>query len=180
MATAPFRPRTYADWLAEVTATSPVPPDARRHALCLFGYAKSLFTRWCPAVLCPEFCRRQTFDAFTPDVWQCVEPDTQLLVFRSCSVADVWRDRLGVERALKDVHIVFMFESQVKDTQTPQLFLATSIGMQSADSIFKCVAPDDLAEARDEGVGSAAARASGSAKHIRAAVVARTWTFACG
>ena len=159
MATAPVRPRAYATWLAEVTDTSPALPDARRHALCLFGPAKSLFSRWCPAVLCPEFCRRQTFDAYDSEVWQRVDECTQLLVFRNSNVADVWRDRKVIESALQDVHMVFLFENEVKGTQSPQPFLATSVGMRSDSSIFMCVIPQDLKAARDEGAGSDAAPA---------------------
>jgi hypothetical protein len=154
MATAPIRPRAYATWLAEVTDTSPALPDARRHALCLFGHAKTLFTRWCPAILCPEFCRRQTFDAYDSDVWQRVDDSTQLLVFRNCTVSDVWRDRKVIESKLQYVHMVFLFESEVKDTQSPQPFLATSVGMRSDQSIFLCVSAQDLKTARDKGVGS--------------------------
>ena len=159
MATAPVRPRAYASWLTEVTDTAPAPPDARRHALCLFGAAKTLFTRWCPAVLCPEFCLRQTFDAFDPDVWQRVEDCTQLLVFQNCTVAEVWRERKAIERALRDVHMVFLFENELKDTKSPQPFLATSVGMRSDKSIFLCVSAADLNAARDEGAGSDAAPA---------------------
>ena len=159
MATAPVRPRAYATWLTEVTAITPALPDAGRHALCLFGPAKMLFTRWSPAVLCPEFCRRQTFDAYDPDVWQRVGDSTQLIVFRNCTVADVWRDRKVIESALQDVHIVFLFENEVKGSQSPQPFLATSVGMRSDNSIFLCVTPQDLKAARDEGAGSDAAPA---------------------
>jgi hypothetical protein len=159
MATAPIRPRAFAAWLTEVTDTAPAPPDARRHALCLFGHAKTLFTRWCPAVLCPEFCTRQTLDTYTPDVWQRVEDNTQLLVFRNCTVADVWRDRKDIERALRDVHLVFLFENQVRDTKSPQPFLARSVGMRGDGSIFLCVTSEELASASDEGAGGAAAPA---------------------
>lgn len=157
MATAPVRPRAYATWLTEVTDTAPALPDARRHALCLFGPAKTLFTRWSPAVLCPEFCRRQTFDAFDANVWDRVDECTQLLVFRNCTVADVWRERKVIESALQDVHMVFLFENEVKGTQSPQPFLATSVGMRNDNSIFLCVTPQDMKAARDEGTGSDAA-----------------------
>jgi hypothetical protein len=159
MATAPVRPQAYATWLSEVTATTPAMPDARRHALCLFGHAKTLFSRWCPAVLCQEFCRRQTFDTYGSDVWQRVDECTQLLIFRNCTVADVWRDRKLIESALTDVHIVFLFENDVKGTQSPQPFLARSVGMRSDQSIFLCVSTADLKAARDEGAGSEAAPA---------------------
>jgi hypothetical protein len=159
MATAPIRPRAYATWLAEVTATTPALPGARRHALCLFGSAKTLFARWCPAILCPEFCRRQSFDTFEPDVWHRVDDSSQLLVFRNCTVADVWRDRKVIESALQTVHMVFLFENEVKGTQSPQPFLARSVGMRSDQSVFLCVSAADLKAAREEGAGSEAAPA---------------------
>jgi len=159
MATAPLRPRAYAAWLNEVTDTAPAPPDARRHALCLFGPAKMLFTRWCPAVLCPEFCRRQTFDAFDPDVWRRVDDNTQLVVFRNCTVGDVWRERKAIENVLRETHMVFLFDNEVKDTKSPQPFLATSVGMKSDTSPFLCVTGADIQTARDEGAGSEAAPA---------------------
>ena len=37
MATAPIRPKAYANWLTEVTATTPALADARRHALGFGG-----------------------------------------------------------------------------------------------------------------------------------------------
>ncbi len=55
--------------------------------------------------------------------------------------------------------MVFLFETAVRDTQSPQPFLATSVGMRSADSIFLCVTPQDLKAARGEGAGSDAAPA---------------------
>jgi hypothetical protein len=118
-----------------------------------------LFTRWCPAVLCPEFCRRQTFDAFDPDVWRRVDDNTQLVVFRNCTVGDVWRERKAIENVLRETHMVFLFDNEVKDTKSPQPFLATSVGMKSDTSPFLCVTGADIQTARDEGAGSEAAPA---------------------
>jgi hypothetical protein len=44
MATAPIRPKAYANWLTEVTATTPAPADARRHALSLWPGCAALHT----------------------------------------------------------------------------------------------------------------------------------------
>jgi hypothetical protein len=118
-----------------------------------------LFTRWCPAVLCPEFCRRQTFDAFDPDVWRRVDDNTQLLIFRNCTVGDVWRERKSIENLLRETHMVFLFDNEVKDTKSPQPFLATSVGMKSDTSPFLCVTGADIKSAREEGAGSEAAPA---------------------
>ena len=65
----------------------------------------------------------------------------------------------AIESALRDVHMVFLFENEVKDTKSPQPFLATSVGMRSDQSIFLCVSAADLKAARDEGAGSDAAPA---------------------
>jgi hypothetical protein len=78
-------------------------------------------------------------------------------VFRNCTVADVWRERKMIESALQDVHMVFLFENEVKDTKSPQPFLATSVGMKSDTSPFLCVSAADLKAALDEGAGSDAA-----------------------
>ena len=65
----------------------------------------------------------------------------------------------AIESALHDVHMVFLFENEVKDTKSPQPFLATSVGMRNDQSIFLCVSAADLKAARDEGAGSEAAPA---------------------
>lgn len=106
MATAPIRPKAYANWLTEVTATTPAPADARRHALCLFGQAAQLFTRWCPTVLAPELCNRQTFTQYDESVFESIAASTHLVVVRDCDVPAVWRDRSAIEDALRDVQVV--------------------------------------------------------------------------
>ena len=158
MATAPVRPRAYASWLKQVTDTSPAPPDASRSALALFGVSQSLFSRWCPSVLSPELCRRQTFDSFTPDIWDRLDECTQLVLIRNCLVADVWRDRTALLKALETVHIVLFFDTL--RAETPPDFLAGHVGMTAEGSGFLCVFPSDMRRAKDEGVGGDAAPAA--------------------
>ena len=139
MATAPVRPKAYANWLTEVTATTPAPADATRHALALFGQAAQLFLRWCPTVLAPELCNRQTFTQYDESIWQSVAASTHLVVVRDCDVAAVWKDRKAIEDALRDVHIVLLFPEQMPKTSTRSWFLADRVGMTAAGSIFNCV-----------------------------------------
>jgi len=139
MATAPVRPKAYANWLTEVTATTPAPADARRHALALFGQAAQLFTRWCPTVLAPELCNRQTFTQYDESIWQSVAASTHLVVVRDCDVAAVWKDRKAIEAALRDVHVVLLFPEVQPKTSTRSWFLADRVGMTAEASIFSCV-----------------------------------------
>ena len=149
MATAPVRPKAFANWLTEVTATTPAPADARRHALALFGQAAQLFTRWCPTVLAPELCNRQTFTQYDPSVWESVAASTHLVVVRDCDVAAVWKDRNAIEEALRDVHVVLLFPEVQPKTGTRSWFLADRVGMTAEGSIFSCVDSMDLYK-RDE------------------------------
>ena len=158
MATAPVRPRAFASWLKQVTDTCPAPPDASRSALALFGASQSLFSRWCPSVLSPELCRRQTFDAYTQDVWDRVDECTQLVLIRNCLVADVWRDRKALLKALETVHIVLIFDTL--RAETPPDFLAGHVGMTAEGSGFLCVFPSDMRRAKDEGAGGDGAPAA--------------------
>jgi hypothetical protein len=144
MATAPIRPRAFANWLTEVTATAPAPPDARRHALALFGQATELFTRWCPAVLAPELCNRQTFTRYDESVFESIAFSTHLVVVRDCDVTAVWRDRKAIEEALREVHVVLLFPEVVPKTSTRSWFLAQQVGMTPEGSIFYCVDAMDL------------------------------------
>ena len=139
MATAPVRPKAYANWLTEVTATTPAPADATRHALALFGQAAQLFTRWCPTILAPELCNRQTFTQYDESIWQSVAASTHLVVVRDCDVSSVWKDRTAIESALRDVHIVLLFPEQVPKTSTRSWFLADRVGMTAEGSFFSCV-----------------------------------------
>ena len=148
MASAPVRPRAYAAWLEEVTSTNPAPADAPRHALCLFGVATSLFTRWCPAVLAPEFANRQTFD-YDASAFERINDDTHLVVLRECLVADVWRDRSRIAAALREVHVVLLFQKNAPTTDTPQAFLAERVGMTATGSCFLCVTPADMLTAKE-------------------------------
>ena len=148
MASAPVRPRAYATWLEEVTSTNPAPADAPRHALCLFGFATSLFTRWCPAVLAPEFANRQTFD-YDSSVFERISDDTHLVVLRECLVADVWRDRSRIAALMREVHVVLLFQKNAPTTDTPQTFLAERVGMTAAGSSFLCVSPADMLTAKE-------------------------------
>ena len=149
MATAPVRPKAYANWLTEVTATTPAPADARRHALALFGQAAQLFLRWCPTVLAPELCNRQTFTQYDQAIWQSVAASTHLVVVRDCDVAAVWKDRNAIEEALRDVHVVLLFSEVQQKTGTRSWFLADRVGMTAEGSIFSCVDAMDLYK-RDE------------------------------
>ena len=144
MATAPIRPKAYANWLTEVTATTPAPADARRHALCLFGQAAQLFTRWCPTVLAPELCNRQTFTQYDESVFESIAASTHLVVVRDCDVPAVWRNRNAIEDALRDVHVVLLFPELQPRTNTRCWFLADRVGMTAAGSIFSCVDAMDL------------------------------------
>ena len=144
MATAPIRPKAYANWLTQVTATTPAPADTRHHALCLFGQAAQLFTRWCPTVLAPELCNRQTFTQYDETVLESIAASTHLVVVRDCDVSAVWRDRNAIEEALRDVYIVFLFPELQPRTNTRCWFLAERIGMTAAGSIFSCVDAMDL------------------------------------
>ena len=139
MATAPVRPKAYANWLAEVTATTPAPADARRHALALFGQAGQLFTRWCPTVLAPELCNRQTFTQYDESIWQSVAASTHLVVVRDCDVAAVWKDRKAIEDALRGVHVVLLFPEVQPKTGTRSWFIADRVGMTAEGSIFRSV-----------------------------------------
>ena len=130
--------------LTEVTATTPAPADARRHALCLFGQAAQLFTRWCPTVLPPELCNRQTFMQYDETVLESIAASTHLVVVRDCDVSAVWRDRKAIEDALRDVHIVLLFPELQPRTNTRCWFLADRVGMTAAGSIFSCVDAMDL------------------------------------
>ena len=122
MVTAPVRPRAYSAWLAEVTATGPAPADGRRHALCLFGGAAMLFTRWTPAILAPELCNRQTFSEYSTDIWGQIADSTHLVVVRDCDVAAVWKDRNAIEDALRDVHVILIFREEAPRTPAHALF----------------------------------------------------------
>ena len=144
MANAPVRPLAFSSWLQEVTATSPAPPDAPRHALCLFGQAATLFTTWCPMVLAPEFCNRQTFLQYDETVWESVSVSTHLVVVRDCDVAAVWRDRRAIENALRRVHVVLLFPEQQAATKTRSYFLATKVGLAAEGSIFACVDSNEM------------------------------------
>jgi hypothetical protein len=144
MATAPIRPKAFANWLTEVTSTTPAPADARRHALCLFGQAAQLFTRWCPTVLAPELCNRQTFTQYDDTVFDSIAASTHLVVVRDCDVSAVWRDRKAIEEALREVHVVLLFPELQPRTSTRCWFLAERVGMTTAGSIFYCVDAMDL------------------------------------
>ena len=144
MATAPIRPKAFANWLTEVTATTPAPADAPRHALCLFEQAGQLFTRWCPAVLAPELCNRQTFTQYDETVFESIADSTHLVVVRECDVSAVWRDRNAIEEALREVHVVLLFPEVQPRTSTRSWFLAEKVGMTAEGSIFACVDARDL------------------------------------
>ena len=144
MATAPVRPHSYSTWLTEATSTTPAPADARRHALCLFGQAALLFTRWCPSVLAPELCNRQTFNQYDESVWDSIADSTHLVVIRGADVSAVWRDRKCLEEALRTVHVVLLFPEHNPQTQLKSWFLAEQVGMSAPASIFLCVNSRDL------------------------------------
>jgi hypothetical protein len=89
-----------------------------------------------------------------------VNEDTQLLVFKSCSITDVWRDREVIRKQLDHMNVVFLCtDRRVDDGQSAQL--ARRLGMvESGVRPFYVVSSRDMEEAADERESAAVVEAS--------------------
>jgi hypothetical protein len=149
----PIRPAPWVAWVAESESSDVSPPGVLRHALVLVGGATTLYTRQMPCTLRAPLCRLQELPLYAgADSFGEVAPDTQLVVFKSCSVSDVWRDRDVIRKHLDALNIVFLCsDPRADDGQSTRL--ARRLGMdQSGMRPFYVVTRRDMEEAaeRDE------------------------------
>ncbi len=92
-------------WVHEAESSDVSPPGVLRHACVLIGGTTTLYTRQLPGTLRPPLCRLQELPIYSSaDSFGVVAEDTQLVVFKSCSVSDVWRDRDIICRQLDQYH----------------------------------------------------------------------------
>ena len=149
----PIRPAPWVAWVAEAESSDVSPPNVLRHALVLVGGATTLYSRQMPCTLRAPLCRLQELPLYAgADSFGEVAQDTQLVVFKSCSISDVWRDRDVIRAQLDEVNIVFLCaDPRADDGQSARL--ARRLGMDASTvRPFYLVTNRDLKEAaeRDE------------------------------
>ena len=149
----PIRPAPWVAWVAEAESSDVSPPNVLRHALVLVGGATTLYSRQMPCTLRAPLCRLQELPLYAgADSFGEVAQDTQLVVFKSCSISDVWRDRDVIRAQLDEMNIVFLCaDPRADDGQSARL--ARRLGMDASTvRPFYLVTIRDLKEAaeRDE------------------------------
>jgi hypothetical protein len=149
----PIRPAPWVAWVAEAESSDVSPPNVLRHALVLVGGATTLYSRQMPCTLRAPLCRLQELPLYAgADSFGEVAQDTQLVVFKSCSISDVWRDRDVIRAQLDEMNIVFLCaDPRADDGQSARL--ARRLGMDASTvRPFYLVTNRDLKEAaeRDE------------------------------
>ena len=157
----PIRPAPWVSWVAESESLDVSPPGILRHALVLIGGATSLHTRQMPCTLRAPFCIVQEIPLYSSAAsFAEVNEDTQLVVFKSCSITDVWRDREVVRKHLDMLNIVFLCgDPRADDGQSARL--ARRLGLdQSGVRPFYVVSNRDMEEAADQRESAAVVEAS--------------------
>jgi hypothetical protein len=149
----PIRPAPWVAWVAEAESIDVSPPGVLRHTLVLVGGATTLYTRQMPCTLRAPLCRLQELPLYAgASSFGEVAADTQLVVFKSATISDVWRDRDVIRAQLDEINIVFLCaDPRADDGQSARL--ARRLGMDASTvRPFYVVTPQDLREAaeRDE------------------------------
>jgi hypothetical protein len=127
----------------------------------LIGGTATLYTRQLPGTLRAPLCRLQELPLYAgADSFGEVAEDTQLLVFKSCSVSDVWRDRDLIRRQLDLYHVLFLCnDPRADDGQSAHL--ARHLGMdQNTVRPFYLVTKRDMEDAAAKGVEAIVVEAS--------------------
>ena len=146
----PIRPAPWVAWVAEAESSDVSPPNVLRHALVLVGGATTLYSRQMPCTLRAPLCRLQELPLYAgADSFGEVAQDTQLVVFKSCSISDVWRDRDVIRAQLDEMNIVFLCaDPRADDGQSARL--ARRLGMDASTvRPFYLVTNRDLKEAAE-------------------------------
>ncbi len=146
----PIRPAPWVSWVSEAEALDVSPPGVLRHALVLVGGATTLYTRQMPCTLRAPLCRLQELPLYADaSSFGEVADDTQLVVFKNCSISDVWRDRDVIRARLDEMNIVFLCaDPRSDDGQAARL--ARRLGMDASTARpFYLVTNRDLQEAAE-------------------------------
>ena len=105
----PTRPAAWVALVSELESRDIRPPGALNHAGVLIGGATYLVKRHLPATLRQPLCRVQEIPIYSDArSFELVAEDTQLVVFNSCTVSDVWRDRDVIRKQLETFDIIFL------------------------------------------------------------------------
>ena len=161
----PIRPAPRVSWVHEAEGSDVSPPGVLRHACVLIGGTTTLYTRQLPGTLRPPLCRLQELPLYAgADSFGEVADDTQLVVFKSCAVSDVWRDRDIIRRQLDQYHVLFLCnDPRADDGQSARL--ARHLGMdQSAVRPFYLVTKRDMEDAAAKGDEAVVVEASDTLK----------------
>ena len=157
----PIRPAAWVALVAELESRDVRPPGSLNHAGLLIGGATYLYRRHMPATLRPPLCRVQEIPQYADArSFELVAEDTQLLVFNSCTVSDVWRDRDIIRKQLELFDIVFLCnDPRADDGQSAAV--ARRLGVdRSGVRPFYVVTNRELQEVAETGVEVAASARS--------------------